>query len=143
MALYIIKRKKVYLITSLISFWAMLVSMTRSSWIGLAVATIFGLIFIIKNFNKEILKRTIHIVIDFTIIFIFVLIPPPFIADYIDVNTLNGRLSSLGKDFGALLGSDTEKGDLGSGRIRIWTLTLKEKMFVMSIFNLCLILINI
>ena len=126
MALYIIKRKKVYLITSLISFWAMLVSMTRSSWIGLAVATIFGLIFIIKNFNKEILKRTIHIVIDFTIIFIFVLIPPPFIADYIDVNTLNGRLSSLGKDFGALLGSDTEKGDLGSGRIRIWTLTLKE-----------------
>ena len=84
MALYIIKRKKVYLVTSLISFWAMLVSMTRSSWVGLAVATIFGIIYVVKNFSKEILKRTIHIVIGFTIIFVFVLIPPPFIADYFD-----------------------------------------------------------
>ena len=126
MALYIIRRKKIYLVTSLISFWAMLVSMTRSSWMGLAVATVFGVIYIIKNFSKEILKRTIHIVIGFTIIFVSVLIPPTFITDYLNVNTLNGRLTSLSQDFETLFGSGTEKGNLGSGRIRIWTLTLKE-----------------
>lgn len=130
MALYIIKRKKVYLVTSLISFWAMLVSMTRSSWVGLAVATIFGIIYVVKNFSKEILKRTIHIVIGFTIIFVFVLIPPPFIADYFDVNTLNGRLAALGHDFVVLFDNDAEKSALGSGRMIIWKIALEELTFV-------------
>lgn len=129
MALYIIKRKKVYLVTSLISFWAMLVSMTRSSWVGLAVATIFGIIYVVKNFSKEILKRTIHIVIGFTIIFVFVLIPPP-IADYFDVNTLNGRLAALGHDFVVLFDNDAEKSALGSGRMIIWKIALEELTFV-------------
>lgn len=126
MALYIIKRKKVYLITSLISFWAILVSMTRSSWIGLAVATIFGVIYIIKNFNKEIIKCTIHILIGFSIIFVFVLKPPSFIPKPNGVNALGDRLVLMGQELGTLFEENAEKEQLGSGRIRIWTIVLKE-----------------
>ena len=124
-ALYIIKRKKVYLITSIISFWAMLISMTRSSWLGLAVATIFGIIYIVKHFDKEIMKRTIHIIIGFVIIFIFVFISP-FIINYNNVDTLNGRIFLLTQDISAIFEDDAEKENIGSGRIEIWTLTLKE-----------------
>ena len=126
MALYIIKNKKLYLVTSFIAFWGMLASMTRSSWLGLVVATIFGIVYIVKNYNKEILKRTIHISIGFVIIFLFVLTPPSFFANNIGQNSLNNRFSSLDQDFETLIDGTEEAIDkVGSGRIGIWKLTLK------------------
>ena len=100
MALYIVKKKKIYLILSYISFFAMLVTMTRSAWTGLGVASIFGLIYVIKNFNKDILKRTIYLCVGFIIIFILVLFPPKFMkSSYFSVNLLSGRLEEISNDF--------------------------------------------
>lgn len=126
MALYLIKNKKVYLVTSFIAFWGMLVSMTRSSWLGLIVVTIFGIIYIVKNYNKEILTRTIHIIIGFILIFIFVLIPSPFITNNIGQNSLFNRFLDLGEDFDSFMNASADGIDMaGSGRIHIWKLTLK------------------
>ena len=126
MGLYIIKNKKIYLVTSIIAFWGMLASMTRSSWLGLVVATILGIIYIVKNYNKEILKRTIHIIIGFIIIFIFVLTPPPFITNNIGQNSLSNRFSDLGEDVESFMNGSADGIDIaGSGRIHIWKLTLK------------------
>ena len=132
MALYITKKKKVYLIMSYISFWAMLVSMTKSSWFGLAVATVFGLIYLIKKFNKEILIRTLQIGIGFIVIFVFVLMPPSFVSNVINDNeryySLQTRLDSIGKDIETLLGDGTqeEKMSAGTARIGIWMATLNS-----------------
>ena len=128
MGLYIIKNRKTYLILCFLSFWGMLVSMTRSSWVGLAVATIIGIIYVIKNFNMDILKRVLSISIGFIVIFIFVLTPPTFITENFSgnnsINNLNSRLELIGKDVENLLNNNA--GSAGSGRISIWILTLKS-----------------
>lgn len=132
MALYIIKKKKVYLVMSLLSFFGILVSMTRSSWLGLTTASIFGLIYIIKNYSKDVLKRTIHIAIGFIIIFFFVLMPPNFISKNIhgsvNINSLEGRFNMLAEDFETIFGDSTkeQKASSGAGRIGIWVMTLKS-----------------
>ena len=132
MALYIIKKKKAYLIISLVSFWAMLVSMTRSSWVGLAVASIFGLIYIIKNFNKEIFIRALQIIIGSAAIFVFVLTPPQFISNLINKNSkyysIEGRLNLVENDISNILGDESvqQKANSGSGRIGIWMATLNS-----------------
>ena len=131
-ALYIIKGKKVYFIISLLSFFGILVSMTRSAWVGLVAAIILGIIYIVKNFNREILKRTINLTISCLIIFVFVLMPPKFITDLIEknanLNSIMGRFDLISEDLGKLFGDATEqeKGNAGAGRIRIWILTLKS-----------------
>ena len=131
MALYIIKKKKVYLIMSFLSFFGMLVSMTRSSWVGLAAASVVGLIYVIKNFNKDILKRTIYIAIGFVVIFIFVLMPPPFISNLVtgnaNINSLSGRFYLMSEDFANIFGNANEQeiASSGAGRIGIWILSLK------------------
>ncbi len=121
MALYIVKKKKTYLILSYISFFAMLVTMTRSAWTGLGVASIFGLIYVIKNFNKDILKRTIYLCAGFIMIFIFVLFPPKFIKNsYFNVNLLSGRFEETFSDFNDMFGQKEDQNEMGSGRIEIW-----------------------
>ena len=130
MALYITKKKKGYLIMCFVSFWAMLVSMTRSSWVGLAFATVFGLIYIIKNFNKKILIHTLHIVIGFVVIFVFVLMPPSFISNAINQNekyySLEGRLNSVGNDIVNIFSNASEEEimTVGTARMGIWMATL-------------------
>ena len=127
MALYITKKKKIYFIVSLLSFWGILISMTRSSWIGLAVASIIGLIYIIKNFDIDILKRTLHLAIGFILIFIFVLFPPKFMSTLLtNSDSLEERFSRLGDDLTSLLSGQIDGSTrIGSGRIRIWEITLK------------------
>ena len=113
---------------SLLSFFAMMISVTRSSWIALAVASIFGIIYIIKNFNKDILKRTIILASCFTIIFIFVLKPPTFIeniiCNYKYSNFIDDRFKSLYNDFDNIVNNENLN-SVGSGRLEIWYLTLK------------------
>ena len=113
-------------------FLAMLVSMTRSSWVGLAFATIFGLIYIVKNFNKKILIRTLHIVVGFVIIFVFVLMPPSFIYNAINQNekfySLEGRLNSVRNDIVNIFSNTSEEEimTVGTARMGIWMATLNS-----------------
>lgn len=132
-ALYLIKGKKIYLFVSYISFMAILLSMTRSAWIGIAIATLIGIIYIFKNFNKELLKRTVYIVLGYSLIMCFLLFPPEFISsrisDYNSASLLDKRLELFNNEINIILGNheatEQEKMRIGSGRVEIWRITLK------------------
>lgn len=128
-ALYIVKNQKCYFVVSLISFFAILVSMTRSSWVGITIASIFGIIYIIKNRNKSIIKRTLHLIIGFILIFIFVLKPPQFLFDLFSQNTnlnsLNNRITLMKTELKTAIVDKTVKSSFGSNRIEIWMMVLK------------------
>lgn len=131
-SLYLIKNKKIYLFLSYTSFAAMLLSMTRSAWVGLAFAIIVGIIYIIKNFNKHILKRTIYLVLGCSGIMLFLLFPPKFIetdlSNYSSSNLFDKRLELVSTEINTIFGdtnSEQTISKLGSGRIKIWSLTLK------------------
>ena len=129
MALYIVKKQKCYLVVSLISFFAILVSMTRSSWVGIAIASIVGIIYVIKNRSKDIIKRTIHLIIGFVLIFIFVLKPPQFLVNLLphdtNFNSLNDRIDLMKNELQTAMVDKTVKGSFGSNRIEIWMMVLK------------------
>lgn len=128
MALYIIKGKKLYLIVSYLSFYMIILTMTRSSWIGVAFASIFGLIYVIKNRNKEIIKRTFHIIIGFVIIFITILNTPDSITNnlpnYSKMMSLDNRLEVINNELKATIKTGNVEEDFGSGRIGIWKMVL-------------------
>lgn len=133
-ALYLVKGKKIYLLISYISFAALLLSMTRSAWLGFATASVIGLIYIIKNFNKLILKKVIYIIIGYLIIIYFLLFPPEFINNYLSnyssINLLNKRIESIGTEVNIIVKADDTYTknpsiiNLGGGRFAIWKLTL-------------------
>ena len=125
MALYLIKEKRCYLVLSYISFWAMLSSATRSSWFGLAFATIFGIIYVIKNHNKELLKRVGIIAIGFIIIFGIMLIPPKFLPEQFQYGLLSNRLDLLNEELHSMFIEQNVESSFGSGRFQIWSSVLK------------------
>ena len=105
--------------------------MTRSAWVGVGVSIIFGIIYIIKNHDKEIIKRTICIIVGFLVIFVFVLIPPPFVSNLIgnnqNQNSISGRFLLMSQDLSNVFGDSTEEEFemSGAGRMGIWLLTLE------------------
>ena len=107
--------------------------MTRSAWVGFAFASLIGLIYIIKNFDKCILKRAIYIVVGCGIIIYLCLFPPKFIniSNYNTASLFDKRLELMNEEFNILF-SDSKDNNLekakmriGSGRVAIWKLTLK------------------
>lgn len=138
MALYITKNKKIYLFTSYISFFAMLATTTRSSWVGLFFASIFGLIYVIKNRNKSLIKNTLQIVIGFIIIFVIALNSPKWISkiissinfhsnsniEIIENDLLQDRLDIMNTELQSTIKDKNVKNSFGSYRIEIWNIVL-------------------
>ncbi len=108
MCLYIFYHKKIYLFMASLSFYSMLISLTRSAWVAFGMFSIIGIIYIIKLKNKDFLK---HALILF-IMFIFV-----FGIFYFSSSSLSS--SSLFK------GRLTPQKHIGSGRIIIWKTAFK------------------
>ena len=129
MALYIVKKQKGYLIISYFTFYTLIISMTRSAWVGFGVASILGLIYIIKNRNKELIKRVIFILIGFIAIFTWLLFPPKIIIDslpdYSKKMSLSNRLGLISDELQMALEEGELDNEFGSHRIRIWRMTLK------------------
>ena len=129
MALYIVKNKKVYLITSYLAFYILILTMTRSAWVGFLVASIFGIIYVIKNRNKELIKRTLYVIIGFVVIFVWILFAPSFITDslpdYSKMMSLSNRLGLINSEIQTAINDGELKNTFGSGRIEIWSMVLK------------------
>lgn len=129
MALYIVKGKKLYLIVSYLSFYMIILTMTRSAWVGIAFASIFGLIYVIKNREKEIIKRTIYIVIGFVIIFVWILFTPESVTstlpNYSKRMSLDNRLELMNNELQYTIENKELDNSFGSGRIGIWIMVLK------------------
>ncbi|MGL4109465.1 O-antigen ligase family protein [Clostridium sp. LP20] len=107
-SMYIFNEKKAYLIYSCILFGALLATLTRGGWVGLAVALLFGAFLVIKE--KKYYKKIITIVLLFCGIF--------FVMNITRDNMLISRSKSIIED-----ASDIKDGG-GSGRIRIWKGTI-------------------
>lgn len=129
MALYIVNGKKIYLITSYLSFYILILTMTRSAWVGFMIASIFGIIYVIKNRNKEIIKRTLYVIIGFVVIFVWILFTPSFITDslpnYSKTMSLSNRLGIINSEIKTAINEGELKNTFGSGRIEIWAMVLK------------------
>ena len=138
MALYLTKNKKVYLFTSYISFFAMLATTTRSSWVGLFFASIFGLIYVIRNRNKNLIKNTIQIAVGFIFILIIALNSPKWLSKFIssinnhsssnieivENDLLQNRLDLVSAELQLAFKDKNINSSFGSYRIEIWSIVL-------------------
>ena len=121
MSLYINSAKKRYLILSGLTFFALIISLARSAWIGVAVACILGIIFIVKSKDKYLYIRALHLICLFIVLFViafksadFFNSPNKIATKFLQAN--NSILESM--ENGELVNS------AGSGRIGIWKMAI-------------------
>lgn len=130
-ATFILKGSKKGFVLSLIMFFNMIASGTRSAWVAFTVVGILGLIYLIKQRNKKHFKRAVILLICFTIIFVYLFNGFDFILKKIGITQKN-NISSTTKIKINQIKNDIKKAEtsgisdeMGSSRIEIWKMTLK------------------
>lgn len=129
-AIYILKSDKKSIILSLVMFFNMIASGTRSAWVAFIVAGLFGLIFLIKQRNKTYFKRTTILIICFIIICIYLFggfgfMPKTVMnSDIYMVNDPATKLEQIKADLKGLRENGFSK-EMGSSRIEIWDMTFE------------------
>ncbi|MBO5413601.1 MAG: O-antigen ligase family protein [Clostridia bacterium] len=130
-AIFILKGSKKGFILSLIMFFNMISSGTRSAWVAFAVVGILGLIYLIKQRNKEYFKRTVILLICFIIVFIYLFNGFDFILKKFGITKKNNisstteiKINQIKNDLKKAKTSGISN-EMGSSRIEIWKVTLK------------------
>ena len=117
-SIFIFKGNKKSFILSLVMFFNMISSGTRSAWVAFGVVAIIGAIYLIKNRKKEYFKRLAILIICFGLIFIYLLYVPKSNSTTLDkLNLMKEDLKKASKE-----GMTSE---MGSQRIAIWKLTIE------------------
>lgn len=142
-ASFILGGSKRGFILSLVMFFNMISSGTRSAWVAFAIVGLLGLIYLIKQKNKKYFLRTCILLILFVIIFTYLINgfnfiinkfknynevkhegfstsvqdEPPKTITEMKMDTMKNEIKQA-KETGSL-------NKMGSGRIEIWKLTLK------------------
>ena len=116
MCLYIFYHKKIYLFVTSISFYALLVSLTRSAWLAFFVFSIIGIIYIIKLKNEKILKNAGIVLLIFVVLFAIFYFTNP--------STFLGRYRATVTDLKQLDNPVNNK-KFASGRNLIWSSALR------------------
>lgn len=142
-AIFILNGNKKGFILSLIMFYNMISSGTRSAWVAFAVVGLMGLIYLIKQRNKKYFVRAAILLILFVIIFIYLLNGFDFIINKLksdDANEQGGSVKTTQASSTKTITElkiETMKNELkyaketgnfdkiGSDRILIWKLSLK------------------
>lgn len=119
-SIFILKGNKKGLMLSLVMFFNMIASGTRSAWVAFVIVGLLTLIYLIKQKNKTYLKRTGIIITCFTIICVYLL------GGFVPNNSNNFliKIGQIKKDL-VKLKNDGVSGEMGSGRIYIWNLSFK------------------
>lgn len=112
---YILKAKKLSLITSLITFFGLITCGARSGWVAFIVFIVCLIIYLIKKRKKEYLKRFIVLILGFSIIFSGIYLK--------EDNIVKNKFSKIKSEIKVATEKGTNNG-LGSGRIQIWKITL-------------------
>lgn len=138
LSIFILKGNKKSFILSLVMFFNMVASGTRSAWVAFAVAGILGLIYLIKQKNKIYFKRTVILISCFIIICVYLFGGFGFMPTTVlnsDINMVNDPTTKMGQirsDLRNLLKGGFSK-EMGSGRIYLWymsfRLMLKQPIF--------------
>lgn len=113
---FILKGNSKSLLLSLIMFFNMLSSGTRSTWVAFGVIAILGIFYLLKQKDKIYYKRFFLLLCCFILIFSFVFIDPK--------SMMKDKFAQMKDDINTSL-HDGLEGNMGSGRIEIWEMTLK------------------
>lgn len=128
-ATFILKGSKKGFILSLIMFFNMISSGTRSAWVAFLAVGLLGLIYLIKQRNKKYFIRAIILLIFFSIIGIYLFDGFGFVSKTVvnsDLNTTNSpsiKVEQIKNDIKAAKVAGISD-EMGSQRILIWKLTL-------------------
>ncbi|MGN1301723.1 MAG: O-antigen ligase family protein, partial [Clostridia bacterium] len=123
-ATFILKGSKKGFILSLIMFFNMISSGTRSAWVAFAVVGILGLIYLIKQKNIKYFKRALVLLICFLIIFIYLFSGFGIIQNNNTTSTTKIKINQIKNDLKKVRTTGIVN-EMGSGRIEIWKMTLK------------------
>lgn len=128
---FIFKGTKRGFILSLVMFFNMISSGTRSAWVAFAVVGILGLLYLIAQKNRKYFKRAIILFVCFILIFTYLLNGFNFILEKLNCEkivkinpTTQIKINQIKRD----LENAKENGfsnEMGSNRIEIWNMTLK------------------
>lgn len=129
-AIYILKGSKKCFILSQVMFFDMIASGTRSTWVAFGFVGLMGLIYLIKQKNKEYFKKTIILLICFVVICIYLFggfgfMPKTVInSDIYLINDPATKIQQIKADLEALKTVGFSK-EMGSSRIEIWNMSFK------------------
>lgn len=121
---FILKGSKKGLILSLIMFFNMISSGTRSAWVAFVVVGILGLIYLIKQRNKEYFKKAGILLICFIIIFIYLFNGFGIFQKNNTSSTPKIKINQIANDIKKAKETGISN-EMGSSRIWIWRITLK------------------
>ena len=113
---FILKGNRKSFLLALVMFFNMLSSGTRSAWVAFCVIALLGICYLIKQKSKIYYQRFFLLLLCFILIFVFVLIDPK--------SVMKNKFAQMKNDFNTTL-YDGLDGNMGSGRIEIWEMTLK------------------
>ena len=114
--IYILKNRKLSLLTSLIVFFGIAACGARSSWVAFATFFIILLAYLIKTKNKEYIKRAGILLICFALIFAYL-----FTAK----NSFTKRKVNAVKSDITVAATQGVTNKMGSNRIQIWKITVE------------------
>lgn len=120
-SIFILNGNKKGFILSLVMFFNMISSGTRSAWVAFVVVAIIGFIYLIKHKNKTYFKRLVILLLCFILIFGYLFNGFGLIKKN---STTKIKIEQIKND----LKNASETGladNMGSGRIEIWRMTLK------------------
>lgn len=113
---YILKNRKLSLLTSLIIFFGIIACGARSSWLAFATFFIILLAYLIQTKNKEYIKRTGILLVCFTLIFTYL-----FTAKN---SFTKSKINAVKSDI-TVATTEGITNKMGSGRIQIWKITIE------------------
>ena len=126
MCAFILYNSKKGFLLSILMFFNMIASGTRSAWVAFILIGLIGIIYLIKQKNKNFLKRALILIIIFILIFGYL---------YSNINIFNSKNSKMTKftekKFNQLIGDIEDfkangiSKKMGTNRIIIWTMTLE------------------
>lgn len=116
--IFILKGNKKSFILAIIMFFNMISSGTRSAWVGFAAFALIGFIYLIKQRDKQYLKRTLILLGCFILIFTYLFIGGPA------KSRVKIKLDQIQRDLTDFYDNGIS-GQMGSRRIAIWKMSLK------------------
>lgn len=144
LSIFIIYGSKRSFILSILMFFNMISSGTRSAWVAFVIIGFVGLMYLIKQKNKVYFKRFLIVLFVFILIFIYLFNGLNIISKR-KTNTTEIKINQIKKDVQTFQKSGLSK-EMGSSRIEIWNLTseliLKKPIYGCGTDNLKLGLVH-
>lgn len=119
-AIFVFKGNKKSFILAIIMFFNMISSGTRSAWVGFLAFALLGLVYLIKQRNKQYIKRVAILLCCFILIFSYLLIGKGLAEN----SKTKKKIEQIQNDITEFYDTGVSN-KMGSRRIAIWKMTLK------------------